>query len=110
MIISVQPRRRLTPEEKLTLVQQKYIEGRSVSFVARKAGISASLLFQWCKAYVDGSLVAVSSNQPVVPASAMKDASKRIEQLEAALGRKTLENEILKKAVEYCMSRKWIMY
>ena len=33
---------------------------------------------------------------------------KRIKQLEAALGRKTLENEILKEALDYGRSRKWI--
>ncbi|NCV60393.1 MAG: hypothetical protein EBW52_03150 [Betaproteobacteria bacterium] len=31
-------------------------------------------------------------------------------ELEAALGRKTLENEILKEAVEYGKSRKWIAH
>ena len=62
------------------------------------------------KAYSDGSLVAVGANEPVVPASEMKEALKRIKQLEAALGRKTLENEILKEAVEYGKSRKWIAH
>jgi len=52
--------------------------------------------------------VAVGASQPVVPASEMTEALKRIKQLEAALGRKTLENEILKEAVEYGKSRKWI--
>jgi transposase len=65
-------------------------------------------LFQWKKAYTEGSLVAVGASEPVVPASEMAEALKRIKQLEAALGRKTLENEILKEAVEYGKSRKWI--
>jgi len=49
--------------------------------------------------------VAVGASQPVEPASEMAEALKRIKQLEAALGRKTLENEILKEAVEYGKSR-----
>ena len=65
---------------------------------------------QWRKAYADGSLVAVGVNEPIVPASEMKEALTRIKQLEAALGRKTLDNEILKEAVEYGKSRKWIAY
>jgi transposase len=73
----------------------------SVSLVAREAGISTGQLFQWRKAYLEGSLVAVGSNEPVVPASELQDAQKRIKQLEAALGRKTLENEILKEAVDF---------
>ncbi|MCQ8894995.1 transposase [Limnobacter humi] len=66
VIIGVQRRRRWTPEEKLALVQQTYVEGKSVSLVAREAGIAASQLFQWRKAYADGSLVAVGANEPVV--------------------------------------------
>ena len=33
---------------------------------------------------------------------------KRIKQLEGALGRKTLENEILKEAVDFAKAKKWI--
>jgi transposase len=51
---------------------------------------------------------AVGANEPVVPASEMVEALKRIKQLEGALGRKTLENEMLKEAVEYGKARKWI--
>ncbi|HBP29639.1 MAG TPA: hypothetical protein DD666_09515 [Advenella kashmirensis] len=50
--------------------------------------------------------MAVGANELVVPASQMQEAMKRIKQLEAALGRKTLENEILKEAVDYGKSRK----
>lgn len=90
VITGVQRRRRWTPSEKLALVQETYQAGKTVSLVAREAGITASQLFQWRKAYTDGSLIAVGANEPVVPASEMKEALKRIKQLEAALGRKTL--------------------
>jgi transposase InsO family protein len=43
------------------------------------------------KAYTEGSLVAVGANEPVVPGSDLQEAMKWIRQLEAALGRKTLE-------------------
>jgi transposase-like protein len=43
--------------------------GMSVSLVTREAGITASQLFQWRKAYTEGSLVAVGANEAVVPAS-----------------------------------------
>jgi len=33
---------------------------------------------------------------------------KRIKQLEGALGRKTLENEILQEDVDFAKARKWI--
>ena len=108
VITGVERRRRWTPEQKLELVRRTMQPGMSVSFVARDAGITASQLFQWRRAYTDGSLVAVGANEPVVPASELQDAVKRIKQLEAALGRKTLENEILKEAVDFAKSKKWI--
>lgn len=108
VITEVQRRRRWTAAEKLALVQRTFEPGQSVSLVARQAEVSTSQLFQWRKAYAEGSLVAVGANEPVVPASQMQEAMKRIKQLEAALGRKTLENEILKEAVDYGKSRKWI--
>ena len=108
IITGVQRRRRWTPEQKLAWVKRPTEPGMSVSLVAREAGISTSQLFQWRKAYLEGSLVAVGANEPVVPASELQDAQKRIKQLEAALGRKTLENEILKEAVDFAKSKKWI--
>ena len=108
VITGVQRRRRWTPEEKLDWVRRTMEPGMSVSLVAREAGITASQLFQWRKAYTEGSLVAVGANEPVVPASELQEALRRVKQLEAALGRKTLENEILKEAVDFAKSKKWI--
>ncbi len=108
VITGVQRRKRWTPEEKLTLVKQTLESGMTVSLVARIAGIAATQLFPWKKAYSEDSLVAVGANEPVVPASEMTEALKRIKQLAAALGRKTLVNEIPKEAVEYGKARKWI--
>jgi transposase len=108
VITGVQRRRRWTPEQKLEWVRKTMEPGMSVSLVARQAGITASQLFQWRKAYTEGSLVAVGANEPVVPASELQEAMKRIKQLEAALGRKTLENDILKEAVDYAKAKKWI--
>lgn len=108
VITGVQRRRRWTPEQKLEWVRRTMEPGMSVSLVAREAGITASQLFQWRKAYTEGSLVAVGANEPVVPASELQEALRRVKQLEAALGRKTLENEILKEAVDFAKSKKWI--
>jgi transposase len=80
----------------------------SASLVARNAGISSRQLFQWRKAYLESSLVAVGASEPVAPASELQDAQKRIKQLETALGCKTLENKILKEAVDFAKAKKWI--
>jgi len=108
VVTSVQRRRRWTPEQKLEIVKQTNEPGSSVSMVARQFGISAGQLFQWRKAYLQGSLMAVGSNETVVPASELQEAMRRIKQLEGALGRKTLENEILKEAVDFAKAKKWI--
>lgn len=108
VVTSVQRRRRWTPEQKLEIVKQTNEPGSSVSMVARQFGISAAQLFQWRKAYLQGSLMAVGANETVVPASELQEAMRRIKQLEGALGRKTLENEILKEAVDFAKAKKWI--
>ena len=108
VVTSVQRRRRWTPEQKLEIVKQTNDPGSSVSMVARQFGISAAQLFQWRKAYLQGSLMAVGANETVAPASELQEAMRRIKQLEGALGRKTLENEILKEAVDFAKAKKWI--
>jgi transposase len=108
VVTSVQRRRRWTPEQKLEIVKQTNEPGSSVSMVVRQFGITAAQLFQWRKAYLQGSLMAVGANENVVPASELQEAMRRIKQLEGALGRKTLENEILKEAVDFAKAKKWI--
>ena len=55
-----------------------------------------------------GFLVAVCANQTVVLASELQEAMRCIKHLEGALGLKTLENEIIKEAVEFTKAKKWI--
>ena len=109
VVTSVQRRRRWTPEQKLEIVKQTNEPGSSVSMVSRQFGITAAQLFQWRKAYFQGSQMAVGANETVVPASELQEAMRRIKQLEGALGSKTLENEILKEAVEFAKAKKWIV-
>ncbi|WP_175166533.1 IS3 family transposase, partial [Paraburkholderia fynbosensis] len=74
--------------------------GKSVSMVARQHGVNPNQLFHWRKLYQDGSLSAVSAGEQVVPASELSDALKQIRELQRLLGKKTMENEILREAVE----------
>ena len=80
----------------------------SVSMVARQEGVAASLLFQRRKLERQGALTAVSAGQAAVPASALAAARAEISKLQRVLGKKTLENEILKEAVEYAAQKKWV--
>jgi transposase len=108
VILKDQRRRRWSLAEKSALVGRTYEPGMSVSLVARQEGVSASLLFQWRKLERQGALTAVSAGESVVPASELVAARAEIAKLQRILGKKTLENEILKEAVEYSVAKKWI--
>lgn len=108
VILKDQRRRRWSLAEKAALVRRTYEPGMSVSLVARQEGVAASLLFQWRKLEREGALVAVSAGEAVVPASELAAARAEIVKLQRVLGKKTLENEILKEAVDYAVEKKWI--
>ena len=103
-----QRRRRWSLAEKLALVRRTYELGMSVSLVARQEGVAASQLFPWRKLERDGALRAVAAGETVVPASELAAARAEITKLQRVLGKKTVENEILKEAVEYAAEKKWI--
>lgn len=103
-----QRRRRWSAAEKAHLVRRTYEPGMSVSLVARQEGMSASLLFTWRRLERQGALVAVGAGEAVVPASELAAARAEIAKLQRVLGKKTLENEILKEAVEIAATKKWI--
>jgi transposase-like protein len=108
VITTDQRRRRWSVQEKAALVRRTYEPGMSVSLVARQEGVAASLLFQWRRLEREGALVAVSAGESVVPASELAAARAEIAKLQHILGKKTLENEILKEAVEIAAEKKWI--
>ena len=101
-------RRRWTAAEKVVMVRETLEPGVSVSLVARRHGINPNQLFHWRKLYQGGSLASVAAGEPVVAASELAAAGRRIRELERLLGRKTLENEVLKEAIEVARERKWI--
>ncbi|HCO5937532.1 TPA: IS3 family transposase, partial [Escherichia coli] len=86
--------------------QQSFEPGMTVSLVARQHGVAASQLFLWRKQYQEGSLTAVAAGEQVVPVSELAAAMKQIKELQRLLGKKTMENELLKEAVEYGRGKK----
>ncbi len=100
-VLGPEKRRRRTTQEKIAIVQQSFEPGMTVSLVARQHGVAASQLFLWRKQYREGSLTAVAAGEQVVPASELAAAMKQIKELQRLLGKKTMENELLKEAVEY---------
>ncbi|MDO2291659.1 IS3 family transposase [Escherichia coli] len=105
-VLGPEKRRRRTTQEKIAIVQQSFEPGMTVSLVARQHGVAASQLFLWRKQYQEGSLTAVAAGEQVVPASELAAAMKQIKELQRLLGKKTMENELLKEAVEYGRAKK----
>jgi len=106
VITSVQRRRRWSRAEKVRLVEEALQPGMSVSFVARQAGISPSQLVAWKRRMIEGGHAAVQADEDVVGASRVRDLEKRVRDLERLLGRKTMENEILKEALDIARPKK----
>ena len=109
VITSVERRRRWSTAEKVRLVEEAMQPGRSVSYVARKAGVSPSLLFAWKRRMLDGGAVAVQADDDVVAATKLRELEKRVRELERMLGKKTMEAEILKEALDLASPKKPIL-
>lgn len=106
VITSVQRRRRWSTAEKVRLVEEAMQPGSSVSFVARRYGLSPSLLFTWKRRMLEGGREAVQANEDVVGTSKVRKLEKRVRDLERLLGRKTMEVEILKEALDLARAKK----
>jgi len=89
-------------------LQESNLPGMTVSYIARKYGISPSLLFHWRNRTVEGGKKAVAVDDEVVASAEVKELKRRIRELERVLGKKTLENEILKDAVDLARQKKLI--
>ncbi|MCO8252171.1 IS3 family transposase [Comamonas thiooxydans] len=105
-VLGPQKRRRWSPQEKLAMVQQSYEPGYSVSLVARQHGVNANQLFLWRKLHQQGELMPVAAGESTVPAAQLADAMRQIRELQRLLGKKTMEAEILKEAVEWGRGKK----
>lgn len=107
-IVQTVARKRWTAAQKLRMVEESSQPGNSVSRVARQNGVSPALLYKWRKLMFEGGATAVEANDKVVGMAEVVALKKRIVELERALGRKTLENDILKAAVELARKKKLI--
>lgn len=99
-------RRRWSTAEKLAIVQETYEPDVTVSIVARRHGIQPNQLFNWRKLAAQGALTATASQEEVVPASEYRALQNQIKELQRLLGKKTMEGEILKEALEIAIGPK----
>ena len=91
-------RRIFTVEFKRGVVQQLVSGQKTLAELSRELDITPIALRNWKRWYEAGATTAVKAGEDVVPASALREAQARIRELERALGRKTMEVEILRAA------------
>jgi transposase len=64
------------------------------------------MLFNWRRRMLEGGFEAVQADEPVVGQTQVRDLEKRVRELERLLGKKTLEVEILKEALDAARAKK----
>ena len=104
----IQRRRRYSVDQKLAVLQEAAQPGMTISYVARRHGISASLIFGWRRRMTEGGKEAIRADDAVVARAEVRALERRIQELERVLGKKTMENEILREAVKVAHEKKLI--
>lgn len=99
-------RRRWSTAEKLAIIQETYESDGVVSIVARRHGIQPNQLFAWRKLAAQGAFTATAAEEDVVPASEYRALQNQVKELQRLLGKKTMEGEILKEALEIASGSK----
>jgi transposase len=93
-------RRVFTVEFKRDVIEQILRGEKTLAQMSREHDISPSNIREWMRRYESGAAAGVKAGEDVVPASELQAAQARIKELERALGRKTMEVEILRAAQE----------
>ena len=106
IITSVQRRRRWTAPEKVRMVEETFEPGMTVSLVARRHGVSPQTSCSPGVGWWRNSLTAAGSGEEVVPACEYRALQNQVRELHRLLGKKTLEAEILKEALEHATGSK----
>ena len=93
-------RRRWSAAEKLRIVEETLEDHASISVIARRNGVAPNLLYRWRRLMLEGGSVAVTEDDDVTSNRVVREMESRIRELERQLGRKTLEAEILREALD----------
>jgi len=99
-------KRLFSVEQKKKIVEE--MATSSAAEISRKYGIGVGLLYRWRQTMADGQDTALRSGEELVPLSVLKKAQEEIKRLQRALGKKTMDCEILQDAVDIATKKKWI--
>jgi len=62
-------RRQFTVEQRIALLDEADQPGQSIAIVARKHGVSPSVMFRWRQLREQGALTGLKANEDLVPVS-----------------------------------------
>jgi transposase len=93
-------RRRFSAEFKREQMARVGRKELTLAELSRELDVDPSVVRRWKHLIERGGETAVAANGDVVPAFKRREAEQRIRELERALGRKTMEVEILQAARE----------
>jgi transposase len=93
--MSKQPRRHLSPEEKIAILKRHLVEGTPVSDLCDEYGLNPTVFYNWQRQLFENAHLAFENGRKVKAIEDAKD--KKIEQLEDKLQRK---NEVLAELME----------
>ena len=99
-------RRVFSTEFKRQAVQRILSGEKTVAELSRELDIYPSVIRTWKRFAEAGATTAVQASEDVVPTSQLREAYAKIRELERALGRKTMEVEILRAAQEIVKKRR----
>lgn len=68
--------------------------------MARRHGVAPNQLFRWRRLYAEGALSEVGAREEGVAASEYRALQHQVREPQRLLGKKTLENEILREALD----------
>jgi transposase len=88
-------KRRWSAEKKLEIMEQ-WRNGLPVEELSRRYGVASSQLYKWKRDLEQG----LKDRGEMVPKSQVIALQKKVDELEKALGRKSLEVDVLKKFFE----------
>ena len=108
VLAGIQRRRRYSVDQKLAVLEEAARPGTTISYVARRHGISPSLIFGWRRRMSEGGKEAVRADDEVVAKAEVLALQKQVRELQRVLGKKTLENEILREAIQIAHEKKLI--
>ena len=92
-------RRKFSETFKRQVIEELLSQSSGLAQLSRRYDISSGLILHWKKRYEEGGLVEG-------PSQTEKELLARNAELERMVGRLTMENDLLKKAVEYTVRRR----